>query len=297
MMEKLPRTPVEPAILLPPRTVPLCASLTVLFGGVVQQLGWFFLGFGMIFFYVFGLQADFSGLWMRLFDTRQATGMVISVEDTNASENESPVYAVDYRYVAADGTQVESTAYSTGYYPEAGQRVTVEYLRSNPEASRVEGMRRTIFGPAAVFVVIFPLVGAGLAFSGLREGIRAARLLNIGRLAFGKLTSVAGTNTTINSRQVMAMTFSFRAYDGATYEVTSKTNRPENLDDQSEELILYDPDDPTRGAALDALPGSLQIDQSGTIRLGRPVACLTTLIVPGVTILGHGLYLFFRFAT
>jgi len=295
MTTKLPRTAVEPAILLPPRTVPLCAWITVLFGGVLQQIGWFFLGFGMIFFYVFGLEADLSGLWMGLMDTRQATGVVTSVEDTNASENDSPVYAVNYRYVAADGKKVESTAYSTGYYPDEGQRVTVDYLRSNPEVSRVEGMRRTVFGPGAVFVVIFPLVGAGLTFFGLLEGIRASRLLGIGRLAFGKLTSVAGTNTTINNRQVMAMTFSFRAHDGATYDVISKTSHPENLDDQAEELILYDPDDPTRGAALDALPGSLRIDQSGMIRLGRPIACLTTLIVPGLTILGHGLYLFFRF--
>ncbi|MCX6072420.1 MAG: DUF3592 domain-containing protein [Chloroflexi bacterium] len=295
MTVKLPRTAVEPAILLPPRAVPLCTWITVLFGGVLQQIGWFFLGFGMIFFYVFGLEADLSGLWMRLMDTRQATGLVTSVEDTNASENESPVYAIHYRYVAANGTTVDETAYSTGYYPDAGQRVTVEYLRSNPEVSRVEGMRRTTFGPAAIFVVIFPLVGAALAFFGLVEGIRASHLLRIGRLAFGKLTSTAGTNTTINNRQVMAMTLSFRAHDGATYDMTSRTNQPENLDDQAEELILYDPDDPTRGAALDALPGKLQIDQSGTIRLGRPIACLTTLIVPGLTILGHGLYLFFRF--
>jgi len=295
MTEKQPRTPVEPAILVPPRTVPVCAWITVLFGGALQQIGWFLLGFGMIFFYAFGLQADLSGLWMRLLDTRQATGVVTSIEDTNASENDSPVYAVHYRYVAADGTKVETTAYSTGYYPDSGQRVTVEYLRSNPGISRVEGMRRTTFGAAAIVIVIFPLIGAGLTFFGLLEGVRASRLLGIGRLAFGKLTSAVGTNTTINNRQVIAMTFSFRAHDGATYDVTSKTNQPENLDDQAEELILYDPDDPTRGAALDGLPGRLQIDQAGTIRLGRPIACLTTLVLPGLTILGHGLYLFFRF--
>jgi hypothetical protein len=296
MTVKLPRTAVEPAILLPPRTVPLCTWITVLFGGALQQIGWFLLGFGMIFFYVFGLEADLSGLWMRLVDARQATGVVTSIEDTNASENESPVFAVNYRFVAANGTKVESTAYSTGYYPDVGQRVSVEYLHSNPEVSRVEGMRRTTFGPAAIIVVIFPLVGAGLAFFGLFEGIRASRLLGIGRLAFGKLTSAVGTNTTVNNRQVVAMTLSFRAHDGAEYEVTSKTSEPEKLDDQAEELILYDPDDPTRGAALDALPGKLQIDQSGTIRLGRPAACLTTLILPGLTILGNAAYLWFRFA-
>jgi hypothetical protein len=295
MTVKLPRATVEPAILLPPRAVPLCTWATVLFGGVLQQIGWLFFGFGMIFFYIFGLEADLSGLWMGLMDTRQATGVITSVEDTNASENDYPVYAVNYRYVAADGTEVEATAYSTGYYPDVGQRVAVEYLRGSPDVSRVEGMRRRTFGPGAIFVVIFPLAGAILTFFGLLEGLRASRLLSIGRLAFGKLTSTAGTNTTINNRQVMAMTFSFRAHDGATYDVTSKTSRPENLDDQAEELILYDPDDPTRGAAVDALPGSLQVDQSGVIRPGRPLACLTTLIIPGLTIVGHGLYLFFRF--
>ncbi len=143
----------------------------------------------------------------------------------------------------------------------------------------------------------FPLIGAGITFFGLREGLRASRLLGIGRLAFGKLASAVPTNTTINNRPVMAMTFSFRAHDGATYEVTSKTTFPERVNDQTEELILYDPDDPTRGAALDALPGSLQIDPSGTIRLGSTAACLTTLILPGLTLVGHGLYLWFRITT
>jgi hypothetical protein len=138
-------------------------------------------------------------------------------------------------------------------------------------------------------------VGGVMVFFSLREGLRAARLLGTGRLAFGKLASVAGTGTTINNRQVMAMTFQFRAHDGATYDVTSKTHRPEALDDQEEELVLYDPDDPTRGVALDALPGSLQVHQSGEIRPRHPITCLATLIVPGLTLVGHGLYLFLRF--
>ena len=297
MTAQLPRTPVEPAILLPPRAVPACAWTTVLFGGALQQVGWLLLGFGMIFFYAFGLQADVSGPLMALMDTARSTGAVTSVEGTNASENDSPVYAIHYRFVTADGTKVEATAYSTGYYPEEGQRVTVEYLRGQPQVARVEGMRRSTFGAAALIVTIFPLIGAGITFFGLREGIRASRLLGIGRLAFGKLTSAVPTNTTINNRPVMAMTFSFRAHDGATYQVTSKTTFPERVNDQTEELILYDPDDPTRGAALDALPGSLKIDQGGTIRLGNAGACITTLILPGLTILGHGLYLWFRITT
>jgi len=297
MTEKLPRTPVEPAILLPPRAVPACVRLTVVFGGALQQIGWLLFGFGMIFFYAFALQADWSGPMFSFMDTERATGTVVSVEDTNASENDSPVYAIHYRFVAADGTRVESQAYSTGYYPDAGQRLAVTYLRSQPDVARAEGMRRTTFGPVAAIAGIFPLIGAVMVFFGLREGLKGNRLLGSGRLAFGTLTAAVPTNTTINNRQVIAMTFSFRAQDGATYEVTSKTNQPERLADQSEELILFDPNDPTYGTALDGMPGSLGIDNSGSLRLRSAAACLTTLILPGITLLGHGLYLFFRFTT
>ncbi len=297
MTAKLPRPPVEPAILLPPRAVPACVRLTVLFGGALQQIGWLLLGFGMIFFYAFTLQADWSGPMFSFMDTERATGTVVSVEDTNASENDSPVYAIHYRFVAANGTKVDSTAYSTGYYPDAGQRLAVIYLRSQPEVARVEGMRRTTFGPVAAIAGIFPLIGAVMVFFGLREGLKGNRLLGSGRLAFAKLMSSVPTNTTINNRPVMAMTFSFRAQDGASYEVTSKTNQPERLDDQSEELILFDPNDPSYGVALDGMPGSLAIDNSGVLRLGSSAACLTTLILPGITLLGHGLYLWIRITT
>lgn len=297
MTERLPRTPVEPAILLPPRAVPACVSLTVLFGGALQQVGWLLFGFGMIFFYAFVLQADWSGPLLAVMETRRATGLVTSVEGTNASENDSPVYAVHYRFIAADGTKVEATAYSTGYYPDAGQRLSVTYMRSQPNVARVEGMRRTTFGPLAAIAGIFPLIGAVMILFGLREGLKGNRLLGSGRLAFGTLTAAVPTNTTINNRQVIAMTFSFRAHDGATYEVTSKTNQPERLGDQVEELVLFDPNDPTYGTALDGMPGSLSIDNSGGLRLGSPAACLTTLILPGITLLGHGLYLFFRYTT
>lgn len=292
----LPRAPIEPAVLLPPRAVPVCVRLAAMFGGVLQQIGWLTLGFGMIFFYSFTLQADWSGPMFAMMDTQRATGTVASVEDTNASENDSPVFKIHYRFVSANGIKVEAVAYSTGYYPDPGQRLAVTYLRSQPDVARVEGMRRTTFGPLAAIAGIFPLIGAVMVAFGLREGWKANRLLGTGRLAFAKVTTVEPTNTTINNRPVMAVTMTFRAQDGASYEVTSKTNAPERLTDQTEELVLFDPDDPTYGAALDSLPGSPTIDNAGALRLGSsPIACLAALVLPGLTLLGNALYLFFRF--
>jgi hypothetical protein len=294
----LPRAPVEPAILLPPRPVPVCVRLAAMFGGVLQQIGWLMLGFGMVFFYGFTLQSDWSGPMFALMDTERATGTVVSVDDTNASENDAPVFRIAYTFVAASGRKVEALAYATGYAPEAGQRLGVTYLRSQPEVARVDGMRRTTFGPLAAIAGIFPLIGAVFVAFGLREGWKANRLLGTGRLAFARVTSVQPTGATVNNRPVMAVTLTFRAQDGGSYDLTSKTNAPERLTDQSEELILFDPDDPTYGTALDSLPGSPTIDNGGALRLGSsPIACLTTLLLPGLTLLGNAVYLFFRFTT
>jgi len=59
--------------------------------------------------------------------------------------------------VAANGRKVEALAYATGYAPDPGQRLAVTYLRSQPDVARVEGMRRTTFGPLAAMAGIFPL--------------------------------------------------------------------------------------------------------------------------------------------
>ncbi|HYV28317.1 MAG TPA: hypothetical protein VFA77_12335, partial [Candidatus Eisenbacteria bacterium] len=48
----------------PPRQVPLLIRLRLLFGGTSAQMGWFFLGFGMIFFWVFTRHADLTS-WTR----------------------------------------------------------------------------------------------------------------------------------------------------------------------------------------------------------------------------------------
>jgi len=252
----------------------------------------------MIFFYGVTLQSDWSGPMFTIMDTERATGTVVSVDYTNASENDAPVYRINYSFVAASGRKVEARAYATGYAPDPGQRLAVTYLRSQPDVARVDGMRRTTFGPLAAIAGIFPLIGAVMVAFGLREGWKANRLLGTGRLAFAKVTTVEPTNTTINNRPVMAVTLTFRAQDGASYEVTSKTNAPERLTDQTEELVLFDPDDPTYGAALDSLPGSPTVDTAGALRLGSsPLACLAALVLPGVTLLGNALYLFFRFTT
>ncbi len=47
----------------PPRHVPRSLRLGMLLGGFFNQLGWFIFGFGMIFYWIFVVQADFASVY------------------------------------------------------------------------------------------------------------------------------------------------------------------------------------------------------------------------------------------
>jgi hypothetical protein len=151
--------------------------------------------------------------------------------------------------------------------------------------------------PTAAYLVslIFPLIGAILIANGLRMGIKANRLLAYGKTAAGKLTSKVGTNVQINEKTVYKLTFEFTAEDGYSYEVIAKSHTPEKLEDEAQEPLLYDADDPNYAVMLDSLPGSPRVDERGNIRTASPVQALLSLVLPLVTIIGHGTYACMRF--
>jgi hypothetical protein len=69
----------------PPRDVPLSVRLRVLLGGFLNQFGWFFFGFGLVFVWAFTVNADLTS-WYRFrghLDTAQ--GKVLYSEKTKFS--------------------------------------------------------------------------------------------------------------------------------------------------------------------------------------------------------------------
>ncbi|MCG8433558.1 MAG: DUF3592 domain-containing protein [Gammaproteobacteria bacterium] len=283
----------------PPRHVPITLRLPVLFGGTVNQIGWFFFGFGMIFFWAFALRADLSMLTFRG-EIAQTPGIVTGSEKTNASEggtehsDGTPIYANYFRYEAG-GVQYESVSYATGRRLSTGQQINVEYLLAAPKTARISGMRQNLFGPFAVFVVIFPVIGLAFIFPGLLKGIKALRLLRGGIGTTGKLKSKIATSVRINERPVFRMRFEFNTREGRQVAMTVKTHTPELLEDDEQERILYDAHNPNYAITLDHLPGNPEIDAFGRLRGRGFLKTLATLFIPLVTITGHGGYFYFQF--
>jgi hypothetical protein len=271
----------------PPRRVPLSLMVLNVFGGATQ-LGWFVFGFGMIFFWVFAGHADLSFVTFRG-ELARTAGKITNVRETGASENDQTVVASYYEYSVA-GQRLTGTSYTTGTSATPGEQVTVEYKPGNPLMSRIEGMRRGVFGPFVFLVTIFPLIGAVIIYFATRGGFRRAHLLRVGVLTTGKLVGKEPTNMTVNDQRVYELTFEFVSRDGRRCEARTRSHDTRRLEDESAEPLLYDPEEPSRAYLLDEVPGRPVLDGTGEL-VARPVAGLLAMIIPGIVIGAHVWYL------
>ena len=272
---------------LPPRRVPWSVRSQLLLGGFSNQFGWLFFGFSMIFMWLFGFNADLSSIMFALSRVETAPGEIMLVEQTNASENDTPIYAYTYSFrVERLEKQYQGVSYTTGHEFGSEQKVVVEYLADDPTVSRIQGARRAQFSPwVFCFVPILPLIGLGFAAFGLRNGLKANALLATGKIGRGVLKSRQATNVRINNRTVYKLTFEFTADDGQRYKAVSKTHQPELLQDDAEERLLYHPTNPAYAVMLDNLPGAPDIDELGQIRPLSVYSAGLVLIIPVLAIL------------
>lgn len=263
----------------PPRAVPDGVRNRLMFGGAANQMGWFLFGFGMIFFWLIALNSE---LWSHVLfsgQTEHATGLVTGVGETNSSENERRIHAVDYVYSVA-GTEHRGTSYTTVPSSGAGAVVDIEYRKGSPQISRIRGMRRYRFSAWAFVCTIFPLTGLGMVVRGLRRGLRDIHVLTRGRAAMGVLIAKEPNGVEVNNRPMYELTFRFRTDDGAEHRgvVTALHTIP--IEDEPEERLLYDPRHPERIVVVDNLPGAAGIDEQGRLTgggSGAPVLLMPAL--------------------
>jgi hypothetical protein len=278
----------------PPRSVPWPVQAQVLFGGFSNQFGWLFFGFGMIFVWAFGGGSviDTTRFWVGGLET--APGTIADVRATNASENDIPVFANQYVFrVERLEQERRGTSFTTGREFAVGDKVTVEYIASSPEISRIQNTRSGLMSSwVFCLVCIFPLVGLGFIFSGFSTGVKGISLLRYGKVTEGALVSKEPTNTTINDRTVYKLTFEFTSESGQTYQAIARSHIPEKLQDEAKEQILYSPATPNRAVLVDNLPGDPDIDEFGQIYVNNAGWGLLVLVLPTLVVLIHGSVLF-----
>ena len=277
-----PPLPPSPA----PRALAPAFVIRVLFSGFVGQFGWVFCAFGMLFVTIFDPAASVREMLAFRGDLRTAEGVVTGYEATNMKLNDSRVFEVGYRFSAPDGSEVLGNSYSTGSGREPGTAVIVEYVDTDATLSRITGMRRSASGGMALIVVIFPVIGALIGLGSLLFRRRHLRLLRSGTLTTGTLRSSEPTNSEVNGRTVMRLTFEFEPPEGGVFQAVAKTHQTYRLEDEERELLLYDPRNPSTAVVLDELPCQPRVDPDGSFEAtASRVPAALYLLLPGISLL------------
>jgi hypothetical protein len=274
------------------RKIPTSVWINIFFGGFANQFGWIFFGFGMVFFWIFAVNADTS--FLLFFGERvTAQGIITDSRDTNVSINEKTIYENHYTFVDDRGKKVQDLSYSTGRWLKEGTLVTVEYPAEKPYYSRIREMRREMFASSSLFVLIFPLVGLTILIFNLKEALQRVKLLQYSVFTQGKFLSKEPTNRMINDQRVYKFTFGFKDRSGRKFEVSEKTHyNARVLQGDREAKLLYQEDNPDNAILL---PDWLKLDKQNNIQPGSLTCSFCKLIVPLITLLGHGAYFFFAF--
>lgn len=278
-----------------PRRVPWLVRVRVLLGGPFSQMGWLFFGFGLIFFWAFVCRADLTSWYRFRGPLTAAEGIVTASSDTGASEGGSkhrrgtPIYKNEFKFFVND-REYHNASYAVGVKVGARHVVKVQYPQGQPGFARIEGMRTNVFGPVALVALFFPLGGLVVIVSGLVRGVKACRLLANGIQTTGRLISKEATNVKNYGRVVYKFTFTFQSADGAAHNAIAKTEKVERFNEATAEPLVYDPTTPSWAVMLDNLPGMPHITEEGQIVVKQPWRALGLLVIPGATILGHGVY-------
>ncbi len=196
----------------PPRPVPEGLPLYLLL--LASQLGWLFLGMGMLAFWfncAFG--ADVKSL-LFLVPPPTVSGTVTGFEATPLIEGTGtsyvagnlrhatgaqPIFAVHYTYALPGGGTGRGTSYEgasleggpmvetpTVVAPVAvGLPVPVQYVRAFPSVSRIQGMRSNVYPLYALGVLVYPLYALGvLVFALAGAAMLRPALKNLRRVRF-----------------------------------------------------------------------------------------------------------------
>lgn len=258
----------------------------MLFGGFFVQFGAGFFAFGMIFWWVFGAQADVTSWYQFSGELDRTEGRVVSCTETGISEGGSdsrpgtPIYRIDYEYLTPKEVKLTGTCFGTGMNFASGAPVKVEYVPDDPATSRIVDSRKNILGFWGIFVGLFPGIGLAFMVPGLLSNARALRVLKKGKQARGRLIGKEPTNTRINNQRVYKLTFEYEDDQGELRTVTTRTHVTAMLEDEATERLFYDPSRPSEGILMDNLPGKPVVTEQGEVLPVRAGAVFKRMVLP-----------------
>lgn len=270
----------------PPRYLDAFSQAAIQFGGMLQQFGWGFFAFGMIFFWIFVGNSEAFYLFERRANWVETQGKVTELSSTNFSENESVVLRNTFTFIH-DYREYEGKAFTLESKFREGEAVWVLYDPDDPTRSMIKGARRAPFGYSVLFVLLFPLIGAGFIVYQFWQNQQFIKLLKLGVFSLAKQANKEPTNgsVTINGVRypIYKYTFEFMVEEEPVQAIC-QTHRTELVEGEDREIVLYDPLNPSYNMVYDVVPNVPEIDADGYL---KPVSWqkIWVFLLPVLTIL------------
>jgi hypothetical protein len=136
---------------------------------------------------------------------------------------------------------------------------------------------------ALLITLVFPLAGFLFLAIGVVRGRRRVRLLRGGPFATAVLKHKRKSGKPTRGAPFYELTFEFPAGGGALATATAYSRRPERLEDESPEPLLYDPANPAHVYLLDEMRPRPEVDSSGQL-VGSPRAAAVAVALLAIVV-------------
>jgi hypothetical protein len=262
----------------PPRLISLPTRLSVLFSGILSTIGWIFLSVGTLVFFVFAAFSDLKQSFNADGEWLPSVGIIQDIQPTNSKINKRVVYAYHFNFLA-NGQPHTNISYKVGNDNNIGAKLPIQYKSLNPQRAQIIGMDNAQM-PIWIlfFVLIFPIVGASLVIYNLIQKRKTLQLLQFGAITYAKLVHTEETSIRVNRKTVQKYFFEFEI-GGQIYESICATHIYATVEDETEELVLYNTSDPAQNLVLDGEDWTPTVNDEGDL---EPNINILGLLLPAV---------------
>ena len=225
----------------PPRKLGLPEWTYLLFGGFWKKIFYVIIIFSLIMSHYFEVLPGIYSLIIFQGELETVKGEVLGFSETNFSENDEPVYKIEFEFNHPELGIITGNCYKTGTPYLTGANVKVEYLSDNPFVSRIKGTRYhfSLFGILIVFVFLF--MAAATLWMMIINDFRVALLMRYGIVGKAQLKERRFIKEDKNENRIYQYTFTYLTENGENREYVTKSIRMEELEDEKFEIILYHP--------------------------------------------------------
>ena len=221
-----------------PRSLPWTTKSSLLLGGWVSFVGWILIGMAFMRFLIYLPDIHF-GL------DEYTEGKITHIERTDDTES---AYRNHFSFSNEDKLYKGSTLSIDKQYTK-GDEVGIEFKYSNPEKARIEG--HSLWNAMNLTPAAFAIIGLILIIIRIRKGASAIAMLKNGHLAWATLVDKSATKVSVEKHRVYKMTFEYRDQHDYRHRIITKTHVTEELEDDPEEPVLFNPNKPENAILLD----------------------------------------------